>query len=177
RDSIYLINVIARSQATERQSLGTLESLQISTRAGTTVPLLSFATIGYDLEQPIIWRRDRESTVTVRAVMIDETQPTTAVAQLAPTIEAFRKTLPEGYRVTVGGTVEDSAKSQGPILSIVPLMLLMMAIFLMAQLQSFQKLFLVVSVAPLGLIGVVAALLASGKPMGFVAILGILALI
>jgi multidrug efflux pump subunit AcrB len=99
------------------------------------------------------------------------------VAQLAPTIEAFRKTLPESYRVTVGGTVEDSAKSQGPILSVVPLMLLMMAVFLMVQLQSFQKLLLVVSVAPLGLIGVVAALLASGKPMGFVAILGILALI
>jgi multidrug efflux pump subunit AcrB len=172
-----LINIIARSKTAERQSLETLESLQISTRAGTTVPLLSFAAIGYDLDQPIIWRRDRESTVTVRAVMSDETQPTTAVAQLAPTIEAFRKTLPESYRVTVGGTVEDSAKSQGPILSVVPLMLLMMAVFLMVQLQSFQKLLLVVSVAPLGLIGVVAALLASGKPMGFVAILGILALI
>lgn len=177
RDSIYLVNVIARAEAGERQSLATLESLQVATKAGTTVPLLSFASIGYDLEQPIIWRRDRESTVTVRAVMVDDTQPTTVVAQLAPRIEAFRSGLPEGYHVAVGGTVEDSAKSQGPIASVVPVMLLIMAFFLMVQLQSFHKLFLVVSVAPLGLIGVVAALLISGKPMGFVAILGILALI
>jgi multidrug efflux pump subunit AcrB len=177
RDSIYLINIVARSQAAERQSLGTLESLQIATKSGAMVPLLSFASIGYDLEQPIIWRRDRESTVTIRAVMVDDTQPTSVVAQLAPTIDAFRKTLPDGYKVAVGGTVEDSAKSQGPILSVVPLMLLIMALCLMVQLQSLHKLLLVVSVAPLGLIGVVAALLSSGKPMGFVAILGVLALI
>ena len=76
----------------------------------------------------------------------------------------------------MGGAVEESAKAQGPIVAIVPIMLLVMALCIMVQLQSFQKLFLVVSVAPLGLIGVVAALLLSGKPLGFVAILGVLAL-
>jgi multidrug efflux pump subunit AcrB len=82
-----------------------------------------------------------------------------------------------GYSVAVGGTVEESAKGEGPIAEVVPLMLFLMATVLMLQLQSFQKLFLVVSVAPLGLIGVVAALLISGQPLGFVAILGVLALI
>ncbi|WP_134549208.1 efflux RND transporter permease subunit, partial [Pseudomonas aeruginosa] len=81
------------------------------------------------------------------------------------------------YRIEVGGTVEESGKAEGPIAKVVPLMLFLMATFLMIQLQSVQKLFLVASVAPLGLIGVVAALLPTGTPMGFVAILGILALI
>uniref|UniRef100_UPI0025E58900 efflux RND transporter permease subunit n=1 Tax=Mesorhizobium sp. TaxID=1871066 RepID=UPI0025E58900 len=75
------------------------------------------------------------------------------------------------------GSVEESAKSQGPIAAVVPLMLFIMATILMVQLQSFQRLFLVVAVAPLGLIGVVAALVPSGAPLGFVAILGVLALI
>jgi multidrug efflux pump subunit AcrB len=73
--------------------------------------------------------------------------------------------------------LEESAKGEAPIIAVVPVMLLIMAFFIMVQLQSFQKLLLVVSVAPLGLIGVVIALLSSGKPLGFVAILGVLALI
>ncbi|PSJ19250.1 hypothetical protein CVH10_23835, partial [Halomonas sp. ND22Bw] len=79
--------------------------------------------------------------------------------------------------LAVGGAVEESAKGQGPIAAVAPVMLLTMAMFLMIQLQSFQKLFLVASVAPLGIIGVAIALLAFNKPMGFVAILGVLALI
>ncbi len=85
--------------------------------------------------------------------------------------------LPPGYAVATAGSAEESAKSQGPIAAVVPLMLFVMATILMVQLQSFQRLFLVVAVAPLGLIGVVAALLPSGAPLGFVTILGVLALI
>ena len=79
--------------------------------------------------------------------------------------------------MATGGTVEESGKGQSPIVAVAPVMLLAMAFFIMVQLQSFQKMFLVASVAPLGLIGVVAAMLISGKPLGFVAILGVLALI
>lgn len=86
-------------------------------------------------------------------------------------------TLPDRYEVTVGGAVESSEQAQGPILSIMPLMLFIMATLLMIQLKSFQRMFLVFAVAPLGIIGVAAALLLSGSAMGFVAILGILALI
>ena len=94
-----------------------------------------------------------------------------------PDIDTFAATLPVGYKVATGGTVEESGKAQGPIAKVVPLMLFLMATFLMIQLHSVQKMFLVASVAPLGLIGVVLALIPTGTPMGFVAILGILALI
>src|ERR1700689_2791364 len=90
---------------------------------------------------------------------------------------AFRQTLPAGYQIVAGGAVEESAKAQGPIAAVAPLMLFVMATILMVQLQSFQRLFLVFAVAPLALIGVVAALLPSRAPLGFVAILGVLALI
>ena len=92
-------------------------------------------------------------------------------------MDEFKRTLPAGYRLEIGGPVEESAKSQGPIAAVVPLMLFVMATILMIQLQSVQRLFLVLAVAPLGLIGVVAAMLPSRSPMGFVAILGVLALI
>ncbi|MEA1830496.1 efflux RND transporter permease subunit [Methylobacterium durans] len=177
RDSIYLVNVVGRARTIERTSLDTLQSLQVTLSNGAVVPLLAFAKIDYDLEQPIVWRRDRVPTLTVKAPIIDATQPPTIVADLKAEIDAYAGALPEGYTLATGGAVEEAAKGQGPIAAVVPVMLLTMAVFLMIQLQSVQKLFLVSSVAPLGIIGVVAALLSSGKPMGFVAILGILALI
>ncbi|GJD97052.1 efflux RND transporter permease subunit [Methylobacterium iners] len=177
RDSIYLVDVVGRAQAAERRSLDTLQTLQVPLANGSVVPLLAFASIGYELEQPIVWRRDRVPTITIRAAITDATQPATVVAQLEPAINAFAAKLPDGYTLATGGAVEESAKGQGPIAAVAPVMLLAMAFLLMVQLQSFQKLFLVASVAPLGLIGVVAALLPSGKPLGFVAILGVLALI
>jgi multidrug efflux pump subunit AcrB len=99
------------------------------------------------------------------------------VDQLVPQVAAFVKDLPAGYAVHIGGSVEESAKSQAPIAAVVPLMIFIMTTILMLQLQSFQRLFLVCAVAPLALIGVVMALLPSGAPLGFVAILGVLALI
>ena len=177
RDSIYLVNVVGRARAAERSSLDTLQSLQVGLANGSVVPLLSFARIGYDLEQPIVWRRNRLATVTVRATIRDTTQPATIVTALQPGIDAFAKALPEGYTLETGGAVEESAKGQGPIAAVVPVMLLTMALLLMVQLQSVGRMLLVFTVAPLGLIGVVPALLLFDKPMGFVAILGILALI
>ena len=109
--------------------------------------------------------------------MVGDLQPATVVHQLKPAVEKFSAALPPDYTIAVGGTVEESGKGERPIAEVVPLMLFLMATVLMMQLQSFQKLFLVVSVAPLGLIGVVAALLITGQPLGFVAILGVLALI
>ncbi len=177
RDSIYLIDVIARAQKQERDSIDTLQSLQIATGNGTSVPLAAIANFRYELEQPVIYRRSRIPTITVAAGIIDKTMPDTIVKDLAPAIKTFADKLPSGYYIQTAGTVEESGKSQGPIAAVVPLMLFVMATVLMIQLQSFQRLFLVVAVAPLGLIGVVAALLPSGKPLGFVAILGVLALV
>ncbi|MBF8720921.1 efflux RND transporter permease subunit [Pseudomonas guariconensis] len=175
-DNIYLVNVVARAEDSERGSPDTLQNLQILTPNGTSIPLLAFATVRYELEQPLVWRRDRKPTITIKASVNGDIQPTDLVAQLKPKIDEFASQLPVGYEVATGGTVEESSKAQGPIAKVIPLMLFLMATFLMIQLHSVQKLFLVVSVAPLGLIGVVLALVPTGTPMGFVAILGILAL-
>jgi multidrug efflux pump subunit AcrB len=176
-DDIYLINVVGRAVDSERGTPETLQNLQIVTPGGTSIPLLAFATVRYELEQPLVWRRDRLPTITIKAAIRDEIQPTDLVRILKPSIDDFAAKLPAGYKVATGGTVEESGKAQGPIAKVVPLMLFLMATFLMIQLHSVQKLFLVASVAPLGLIGVVLALVPTGTPMGFVAILGILALI
>jgi multidrug efflux pump subunit AcrB len=115
--------------------------------------------------------------LTVSADVPPGTLPDAVVSALQPSVEALRKTLPAGYDITVGGTVEESAKSQASVIAVIPVMLLIMFTVLMAQLRSFRLFAIVLSIAPLGLIGVVGALLLSGKPLGFVALLGILALI
>jgi len=177
KDSIYLISVVSRAGASERQAVETFQGLQFAGRDGQPIPLPSIATVEYELEQPLVWRRNRLPTITLQASVVGDLQPATVVQQLAPAVAKFRATLPPGYSIAVGGAVEESGKGEGPIADVVPVMLFIMATVLMLQLQSFQKLFLVVSVAPLGLIGVVLALLLSGQPLGFVAILGVLALI
>ncbi|MBB3937034.1 efflux RND transporter permease subunit [Aureimonas phyllosphaerae] len=177
RDAIYLVNVVSRASDEERNSIETLRNLQLNTQDGRVIPLAAVATFDYEMEQPFIWRRDRVPTITVKATVISDVQPATIDQELAPQIEALRAKLPASYSIAVGGAVEESAKGQGPIAGVLPLMLLTMTTILMFQLQSFQRLFMVVAVAPLGLIGVVAALVPSGAPLGFVAILGVLALI
>ena len=177
RDSIYLVNVVGRATSPERASIDTLRDLQLIGLGGQSVPLGAVATLHYELEQPTIWRRSRIPTITLKASILDTAQPKTVVDQLAPQVAEFAKGLPAGYSVAIGGAVEESAKSQAPIEAVVPLMLFIMATILMIQLQSFARLFLVFAVAPLALIGVVLALLPSGAPLGFVAILGVLALI
>ena len=176
-DDIYLVPVVTRANAAERGSIERLRSLTLPTSSGAPVPLEAIATFRYDVEQPLVWRRGRQPTVTVKSAISDGIQPATVVNELAGKIGAFTKTLPPGYSVAIGGAVEESGKGQGPINAVVPLMLFVMATLLMIQLQSFSRLFLVFAVAPLALIGVVMALLSSGAPMGFVAILGVLALI
>ena len=103
-------------------------------------------------------------------------QPATVVQTLAPKIAALNASLPSGYHIAVGGSVEESDKAQVSVAAALPLMFVISLTVLMVQLQSFSRLFLVLSVAPMGLIGVVAALLLADKPLGFVAILGVLAL-
>jgi len=177
RDSIYLVNVTGRATAPERASIDTLRDLQLTGLGGKSVPLGAVANLRYELEQPTIWRRARIPTITLKAAVVGNVQPKTVVDQLAPKVAEFAKQLPAGYAIKIGGSVEESAKSQGPIIAVVPLMLFVMATVLMVQLQSFSRLFLVFAVAPLALIGVVMAMLPSGAPLGFVAILGVLALI
>ncbi len=177
RDDIYLINVVARATDEERLSLTTLRSIQIPLPGGRTVPLSQLASFEYEQEYPLIWRRNRVPTLTVRADVTAGTLPDSVVAIIQPRIDALNATLPRPYRVDLGGIAEESAISQASVFAVVPVMLVVMLTLLMFQLQSFQRLFMVVATLPLGIIGVAAALLLFGQPLGFVAILGILALL
>jgi len=177
RDDIYLVNVVARAAEHERASIDALRTLQIPLSGGRTVPLNQLAALSYEQETPILWRRDRLPTLTVQADVVGGVLPEGIVSGLAGEIEALAATLPPGYRIAVGGTVEESARSQASVFAVVPVMVLLMLLFLMVQLQSFSLMGLVLAVLPMCMIGVVGGLLLAGRPLGFVAILGILALL
>ncbi|HTZ80848.1 MAG TPA: efflux RND transporter permease subunit [Stellaceae bacterium] len=176
RSGIYLVDVLVRASDEQRMSLSTIRTLEVPLSNGRTVPLSQIASVDYGQEYPIVWRRDRRPTVTVQADVVPGVQAATVVQTLAPKIAALNAGLPSGYRIEVGGTVEESSKAQASVAAVLPLMLVLTLTVLMIQLQGFSRLFLVLSVAPLGLIGVVAALLLADKPLGFVALLGVLAL-
>ncbi len=177
RDHIYLVPVVVRERGGQTLTPATLRNLQIHLSGGRTVPLSQLASLEYVQTMPLVWRRDRVPTLTVQADTAPGVLPDTIVARLAPAMDELRAALPPGYDIQVGGTVEESELSRNSVFAVVPVMLLLVLTFLMFQLKSFQRLVIVLSVVPLGLIGVVAALLAGGQPLGFVAILGILALV
>jgi AcrB/AcrD/AcrF family len=136
------------------------------------VPLAQIATFEYAQEYPIVWRRNRVPTMTVQADVVPGLMPATAVRAVQPGIDRLAATLPTGYQVVAGGSVEESAKAKVSVQAVLPMMLVLILTILMFQLQSFQRVLLVLSVAPLGLIGVVAALLLAQAPLGFVATSG-----
>jgi multidrug efflux pump subunit AcrB len=177
RDGIYLIDVIARATDDQRVSFANLRTLQVPLPNGRMVSLSQFATFEDEQEFPMIWRRNRVPTLTVRADVNAGVLPESVVTDIAPGIVQLNKTLPKGYSIETGGIAEESALSRASVIAVVPVMLLIMLTVLMVQLVSFRRLAMVIALLPLGLIGVVAALLASGRPLGFVAILGVLALL
>jgi multidrug efflux pump subunit AcrB len=177
RDDIYLVSVVARAIDEQRASLQTLNSIQVPTPSGRMVPLSQFATFTEEQEFPLVWQRNRVPTLTVRADVVHGVLPASVVDDLAPKIAKFDAKLARPYRVETGGLSEESSKSSDSVFAVVPLMILLMLSIMMVLLVSFRRVAMVVSVLPLGLIGVVASLLIFNRPLGFVAILGILALI
>jgi multidrug efflux pump subunit AcrB len=151
--------------------------LQFALPNGRTVPLGQFAALDFGREFPLIWRRDGIPTLTVQADVSGGASPESVVGALAPAVAKLEASLPSAYHIDASGTVEESAQSQASVFAVVPLMLFITVTVLMMQLHSFSRLFLVLSVVPMGLIGIVATLLIFQKPLGFVAILGILALL
>ena len=162
RDDIYLVNVVARATDEQRVSIDSLRTLQVPLPNGRTVPLAQFASFDYEQEYPLIWRRDRMPNLTVQSDIRPGMLPEEVVSALTEPIAELSRSLPAGYAIAVGGTVEESAKSQASVLAVVPIMFFIMLTVLMFQLQGFQRLLIVLSVGPLGLIGVVGALLAVG---------------
>jgi len=134
------------------------------------------ATASYEQEEPIRWRRDRETILTVRADVADGVQAPDVTARLLVDLKALKAELPPGYRIDTGGAVEESQKANEALFAVFPVMIAIMLTLLMVQVQSFKKLFLVFIISPLGLIGAVAALLLFHAPFGFNALLGVIAL-
>ncbi len=176
REDNRLIEVLARAEQQERLKLGNLPDISIPTRNGTFVPLSQIVSLSYGLEEGLIWRRDLLPTISVRADVKGKKQATDVSLEIDPQLDKLRKQLPWGYSIELGGVVEESAKAETAIKRVMPIVVLSIFTLLMIQLQSFQRTFLVLLTAPLGIIGVVAALLIFQAPYGFVANLGVIAL-
>jgi multidrug efflux pump len=178
RDGTDLVDVVLRAPAGERLALKTWGELNIPIPSahGGWVPLSQIAKVHYELEEPILWRRSRQTVMTVRADITGNAQAPTVSQRIEQELAPLRLSLPDGYRIDVGGAAEASAKGNTSVINALPLMVLVTVGMLMAQLQSFRCLLLVLLTAPLGMIGVTAALLLTGRPFGFVATLGTLAL-
>jgi multidrug efflux pump subunit AcrB len=176
RENEDLIDIVARAVPGERLDLDALKDMNLFTRNGTVVPLSQVARIGYALEEPVLWRRNRDMAITVRADVKDGEQGVSVTQEIRPLLKDIEAKLPSGYRIDVGGAVEESGKANSALLAVAPVMFLAILLILMLQLQSFPKMLLVLATAPLGFVGVVPALLAFHAPLGFVAILGVIAL-
>ena len=176
REDEDLIDIVARAVPSERLDLDTLKDINLYTRQGTVVPLSQIARVRYELEEPVLWRRNRDMAITVSADVKDGEQGVSVTQSIRPLLKDIEAKLPAGYRIDVGGAVEESDKANRALMAVFPVMLITILTILMLQLQSFSQMFMVFLTAPLGLIGVVAALLLFNAPLGFVAILGVTAL-
>jgi multidrug efflux pump len=176
READRLVDVVLRGPAASRGSLEALGELPVTTAAGKSIPLAQVARIHETLEEPILWRRSRELTLTVRADIVDGVQAPDVTMAIEPTLAEIRKSLPPGYRVDAGGAYEENIKAQQSIAAGMPMAFAVVLGMLMLQLKSFSRSFMVLLTAPLGIVGVALALLVFGKPFGFVAMLGTIAL-
>jgi multidrug efflux pump len=176
REDTETVSVVARAIKEERLDPLKLQDFTLTSPGGVPVPLSQVARLENTHEEPILWRRNRDMSITVRSDVRDGVQPPTVTMAVWKELEEIRKALPYGYRLEIGGAIEESEKANASIFKLFPIMIMLMLTLLMFQLQSFSKLLLVFLSAPLGLIGASLALNLSGMPFGFVALLGLIAL-
>ena len=168
REGEDLVDIVARAVPAERTNLDTLKDVNLHTRQGTVVPLSQVAKVRYELEEPVLWRRNRDMAITVRADVKDGEQAVSVTKEIEPLLKDIEAKLPSGYRIDMGGAVEESDKANSALLAVAPLMVVTILLLLMLQLQNFSRMWMVFLTAPLGMIGVVPALLAFQAPLGFV---------
>lgn len=176
REGDQLIDIVLRQPYEERAVLSRLADANIPTAAGRAVPLSQLVKVEFGAEPGVIWRENRDYSITVQSEVKDGIQGQTVSSQINPELDALRKTLPPGYRITLAGAAEESAKAGGAIAANIPLMLFIVFTLLMLQLHSFSRALMVFLTGPLGLIGAAFALLVTRAPFGFVAQLGVIAL-
>jgi multidrug efflux pump subunit AcrB len=176
RERDKLIGVDLRAPERDRVDPSQIERLAIPSQDGTAVPLSALGRFTYGLEYGVVWERDRQPTITVQSDVQHNAQGIDVTTRIDKALATLRQRLPVGYRIDIGGAVEENAKAQGSINAQMPLLAVAVLVFLMVQLQSFSRVMMVVLTAPLGLIGVVIALLLFRMPFGFVAMLGTIAM-
>ena len=176
RERDKLIGVDLRAPERDRIDPSQIEHLAIPSPSGTAVPLAALGRFTYGLEYGVVWERNRLPTITVQADVLRNAQGIDVTNRIDAALATLRAQLPVGYSIEIGGSVEENAKAQGSIITQMPLLLVAVLVLLMIQLQSFSRVLMVVLTAPLGLIGVVPALLLFHKPFGFVALLGTIAM-
>ena len=180
REGDRLIDIVLRQPVSERQALADLASVNVPTASGRSIPLSQIAKPVLAWDPGVMWRENRDYAITVQADIVDGLQGATVTHQLWPALSAlqarWQSTGAASYRIEVAGAVEESSKGSASIAAGVPLMLFITFTLLMLQLQSFSRAMLVFLTGPMGIAGVAAALLALDRPFGFVALLGVIAL-
>ena len=176
RDGKRLVNVVVRGQRSEREDLATVANLQIRTADGRAVPLRQIATVSYGLADPMVWRRQRQAFITVQADIAPGMTAQAVVNSLQSDVAQFAAQLPAGYQLEIGGAAAESEKGNASVFAVLPVTMLVMLVLLMIQLKRVSRTLLAFITAPFGLIGIVLAMLPSGTPLGFVALLGVIAL-
>jgi multidrug efflux pump len=176
RENDKLIDIVWRAQQNLRVASGELPDIAVRTANGRSAPLSQFVQFETVFEDGVRWRRNRFPAISVRADVVDGMLAPDVAARIIPKLEPIQNQLPAGYFIEVGAAKEDAWIAQKSILVWIPLVLIVTLILLMVQLQNLSRTFLVFVTAPLGVIGAAFALLLSGAPFGFVALLGIIAL-
>ncbi len=176
REDIRNVSVVARSAGDERMDPARLPDFSLMTRDGRQVPLDQIGRSEIRLEEPILKRRDRVPVITVRSDINEATQPPEVSKAVMVALEPLIASLPPGYRIEMGGSIEEATKANAALATVFPIMIAATLIIIMLQVRSFSMLGMVLLTAPLGLVGVVPALIAFNQPFGFNAILGLIGL-
>ena len=176
REGDKLVDIVLRQPADERNAITDIGNAYMPTASGRSVPLTQIAKVDFGWEPGILWRENRDFAVTIQGDVVEGLQGPTVTAQVWPALQELAAKIPPGYRIEVAGAVEESSKGQGSIAAGVPVMLFLIFTLLMLQLQSFSRSVLVFLTGPLGIAGVAGALLLLDRPFGFVALLGVIAL-
>lgn len=171
-----LIPIILRLPKTERDQLSELSKTLIPSHMGGSVALTQVAQFKLTWEPGVVWREGREFAITVQGDVVEGVQGATMTSSLMKVLKPLAASFPPGYRLEIGGAVEESSKGQASIAAGLPVMLFVIFTLLVIQLQSFARAVLVFLTGPLGIAGVAASLLALDRPFGFVALLGVIAL-
>ena len=176
REGDKLIDIVLRQPLEERNAITDIGNAYLPTSNGRSVPLTQIAKVSLAWEPGVMWREGRNYAVTIQGDVIEGVQGPTVTAQVWPKLQELAATMPVGYGIEVAGAVEESGKGQASIAAGLPVMLFLIFTLLMLQLQSFSRSMLVFLTGPLGIAGVAGALLLLNRPFGFVALLGVIAL-